>query len=293
MLRTIGLTALAMIAFAANSVLARLALGSGDIDAFGYTGVRLASGAVALFALSAWIGRRQRASLPRIAGSWAQAGALFGYAAAFSVAYLMLGASSGALILFGSVQLGMMTRAVLSGDRPGPWEWLGLGIAFAALIYLVSPGLAAPDPLGAALMVISGLFWAAYSLLGRGSTSPLADTTGNFLRCLPAAALLALAGLALRHPTPSALLYAIASGAIASGAGYAIWYAALPGLTRARAAIVQLSVPVIAAIGAVAFIGESLSWRLAGTAMAVLGGVAVAILAGDRRKKSGQAALRA
>lgn len=292
MLRTIGLTALSMLAFAANSVLARLALGSGGIDALGYAGVRLGAGALALAAVAALVARP---AVPggtrfRLAGSRVQAAALFGYATAFSLAYLRLGASAGALILFGSVQLGMLSRAIIAGDRPGAWEWLGLAAAFLALVYLVSPGLAAPDPTGAALMVASGLFWAAYSLLGRGSTQPLADTTGNFLRCLPAAVLLGIAGFLASRPSPAGLGYAVASGAIASGLGYIVWYAALPRLTRSRAAIVQLSVPVLAAAGAVAFIGEALSFRLVAAGLVVLAGVALAIVAGDRRKARSTAA---
>ena len=284
MLKTIALTTLAMLAFAANSVLARLALASGDIDALGYTGVRLLAGALTLIALSLWFERRAGPRAFRVAGSWTQAAALFGYAACFSVAYLLLGASTGALVLFCSVQLGMLSRAILSGDRPGAWEWLGLAVAFAALVYLVSPGLAAPDPIGVLLMVAAGLCWAAYSLLGRGSISPLADTTGNFVRCLPVAAILAIAGLALQQASPAGLVYAIASGALASGVGYAIWYAALPRLTRTRAAIVQLSVPVLAALGAVVFIGELVSARLIVASLAVIGGVGLAIIAADRRK---------
>jgi drug/metabolite transporter (DMT)-like permease len=282
--RTVVLTTLAMIAFAANSVLARLALAMGGIDAAGYTGVRLVAGALALLAISTWVNRKTSCRQFGTSGTWLQAIALFGYALAFSVAYLMLGASTGALVLFGSVQLGMLARAIVLGDRPGAWEWIGLAVAFGAMIYLVSPGVSAPDPLGVVLMVVAGLCWAGYSLLGRGSTTPLADTTGNFMRCMPAAVVIAAWGLSIHPPTANGLIFAVASGAIASGVGYAIWYAALPHLSRARAAIVQLSVPAIAAVGAVAFVGEPLTVRLVISSIAVIGAVGVAIVAGDRRR---------
>jgi drug/metabolite transporter (DMT)-like permease len=278
--RIILLTLLAMLAFAANSVLARLALGSGGMDAAGYTGIRLVAGAVTLAAILLASSRRTA----KIGGSWPAAAALFGYAIAFSFAYLLLGAGTGALILFGSVQLGMLGWGILKGDRPGVLEWLGLAIAFAALAYLVSPGLVAPHPIGAGLMVGAGLCWAAYSLLGRGSKLPLVDTTGNFARCLPIALLLGIAGITMHPPTTPGIAYAVASGALASGVGYAIWYAALPHLTRTRAAIVQLSVPALAAFGGVIFIGEALTPRLVIASIAILGGVALAILAAERRK---------
>ncbi|MFN4210549.1 MAG: DMT family transporter [Devosia sp.] len=283
-MRTILLTAVAMAAFAANSILARLALGSGAIDAASYTGIRLASGAVVLGMLVMLRGKSGWRSLVGL-GTWQQAAALLGYALAFSLAYQLLGASVGALILFASVQIGMVARAVLVGDRPGALEWLGLGLAGAAFVYLVSPGLAAPDPLGALLMVMSGLCWAAYSLLGRGSSQPLADTAGNFLRCLPVAVLLLVGGLALNAPRLDGVIYAVASGAIASGLGYAIWYAALPELSRTRAAVVQLSVPVIAAFGAALFIGETVTPRLLVSSALILGGIALATLLAGRRSR--------
>lgn len=283
-MRTILLTAVAMAAFAANSILARLALGSGAIDAASYTGIRLASGAVVLGMLVMLRGKSGWRSLVGL-GTWQQAAALLGYALAFSLAYQLLGASVGALILFASVQIGMVARAVLVGDRPGALEWLGLGLAGAAFVYLVSPGLAAPDPLGALLMVTSGLCWAAYSLLGRGSSQPLADTAGNFLRCLPVAVLLLVGGLALNAPRLDGVIYAVASGAIASGLGYAIWYAALPELSRTRAAVVQLSVPVIAAFGAALFIGETVTPRLLVSSALILGGIALATLLAGRRSR--------
>jgi drug/metabolite transporter (DMT)-like permease len=267
-MRVIVLTVLAMLAFAANSVLARLALSSGAIDAAAFTGVRLASGALVL-GLLLWLRAGGPAVLTRLTGSWAQSAALFGYAICFSLAYNLLGASMGALILFASVQIGMVTRAVWAGDRPAPLEWVGLLAAAGAFIYLVSPGLAAPHPLGAALMIVAGLCWAGYSLLGRGSSQPLSDTAGNFIRCLPLAVLLGIVGVAL-----------------ASGLGYAIWYAALPHLSRTRAAVVQLSVPVIAGFGAVVFIGEAVTPRLLIASAVILGGIAVAVVLAGRRRSA-------
>ncbi|MDB5542343.1 MAG: hypothetical protein JWQ89_4070 [Devosia sp.] len=280
-MRIAVLTAIAMLAFAANSVLARLAFATADAEPLSYTGVRLASGAIVLFALLAL---RQPGKRIQLGGSWTAAAALFGYALAFSIAYILLGAGTGALILFASVQIGILGWAVLKGDRPGALEWLGLAIASAGFVYLVSPGLVAPPPLGTLLMVASGLCWATYTLLGRSSQSPLTDTAGNFIRCLPVAIVLIAAGLVMHPLNPAALAYAVASGAIASGLGYAIWYAALPRLTRTRAAIVQLTVPAIAAAGGVLLIGEPLTPRLVIASIGILGGVAFALITADRRR---------
>ncbi len=280
--RIIALTTAAMLAFAANSVLARLAFATGDAEPFGYTGIRLAAGAVTLALLLLWRNR----TLGRISGSWAGAGALFGYAFFFSVAYVVLGAGMGALILFASVQIGVIGWAIFRGDRPGALEWLGLAVAFGALVYLVSPGLVAPDPWGATMMAIAGFSWAAYTLIGRGSQAPLSDTAGNFIRCLPLAVALVIAGAAMHGITLTTAVYAVASGAIASGLGYAIWYAVLPALTRTRAAIVQLTVPAIAAAGGVMLIGEPLTLRLVAASAGIIGGVAIAMLAAERRRMS-------
>jgi drug/metabolite transporter (DMT)-like permease len=276
------LTAIAMLAFAANSVLARLAFATANAEPLSYTGVRIASGAIVLAALLML--RRQPGTRLAFGGSWRAAAALFGYALAFSVAYILLGAGTGALILFASVQVGILGWAVLKGDRPSILEWLGLAVAIAGFVYLVSPGLVAPHPLGTLLMVGSGLCWAAYTLLGRGSQSPLTDTAGNFVRCLPIAIVLIVAALLTQPMHPLALAYAVASGAIASGLGYAIWYAALPSLTRPRAAIVQLTVPAIAAAGGVLLIGEPLTPRLVIASMGILGGVAFALITAERRR---------
>ena len=280
MVRIVALTAVAMLAFAANSVLARLALAPAGADAMAYTGIRLASGAIALAVLLA---AAHRGRGYRIAGSWTGAAALAGYALAFSIAYIMLGAGVGALILFASVQIGVIGAAIVKGDRPGILEWMGLAVAFTGLVYLVSPGLTAPAPLGALLMVAAGLCWAAYTLIGRGSQSPLADTTGNFIRTLPLALPLVLIGSLWHGLDTATLLYAVASGVVASGLGYAIWYAVLPSLARTQAAIVQLSVPAIAAAGGVILIAESLTLRLVVSSLAILGGVALALLTASKR----------
>ncbi len=288
MLRIAMLTCLAMLAFAANSVLARLALADGDADALGYTGVRLAAGALMLAVILVLRGGARIAGGPgprfRIDGSWPGAAALMGYALAFSLAYVMLGAGTGALILFASVQIGMLVWALQKGERPGMVEWLGFAVAFAALAFLVAPGLAAPDPVGTVLMVAAGLSWAVYSLIGRSSRLPLADTAGNFIRCLPLSLLLVTIGMASRTPSLAGLAYAVASGAIASGLGYAIWYSALPGLTRTGASFVQLTVPAIAAAGGVLLISEPLTARLVLASVGILGGVGLALAAGEWRK---------
>ncbi|MDB5528145.1 MAG: hypothetical protein JWR51_1248 [Devosia sp.] len=283
-MRVAVLATVAMIAFAANSVLARLALGAGDMSAMGYTSVRLISGAVTLAAI-VYVRRPKTGRFAMVvSGSWWGAAALLGYALAFSIAYLMLGAATGALILFASVQIGMLAWAILKGDRPSVPEWLGLGVALVALVFLVAPGLVAPPLLGTVLMVGAGLCWAAYSVMGRGSRAPLDDTAGNFIRCLPIAVVLAIAGNMTHTSTTAGLAHAIASGAVASGVGYAIWYAVLPGLTRTSAAFIQLTVPAIAAAGGVVFIGEQLTGRLLFSSAGILGGVALALLAANQRR---------
>lgn len=281
LLRTVVLTGLAITAFAANSVLARLALAGGGIDALGFTGVRMTSGAVVLL-LAAMLVARSPVQLVWRSGSRLQAGALFVYAVAASISYALLGAGIGALILFGTVQLASSVWTVRLGERPGPMVWLGLLIAFASLIYLISPSLAAPDPVGVALSVVSGLAWAAYSLTGHRSALPLLDTAGNFLRIAPICAALAILGVATHPATPSALLVAIVCGGLSTGMGYAIWYAALPLLTKMQASIVQLTVPVIAALGAIPIVGEPLTPRFAVSAVATIGGVGLAIVARRR-----------
>jgi drug/metabolite transporter (DMT)-like permease len=277
------LTMLAMLAFAANSVLNRVALAAGEADPLTFTGVRLASGALVLVLILAVRGRGP--IWGHLGGSPSGALALFLYASAFSFAYLNLGAGSGALVLFATVQIGMLGWAIGQGDRPGAFEWAGFSVAVLFLVILVLPGVTAPDPVGAVLMVVAGLAWAAYTLIGRGSAAPLVDTGGNFLRCLPLAVLLIVPGLFAQTASLAGWLYAIASGALASGLGYAIWYSVLPALERSTAAYVQLTVPAIAAAGGVVFIAEPLTMRIALCAVGILGGVALALWGADRRKR--------
>lgn len=267
------LTALALVAFAGNSILCRMALGARLIDPAGFTAVRLGAGALTLWLVVAL----RSGGLPRLAGQWGSAAALFVYAAAFSLAYISLGAGTGALILFGAVQLTMILAGLRAGERPRPAEWLGLALAASGLVVLVRPGLTAPSPAGSALMATAGVAWGLYSLRGRGSTEPLRNTAGNFLRTIPLALLMLLVAGRGAAWEPRGVLLAAASGALASGLGYAIWYTALPALTATRAALVQLLVPILAAAGGVAVLGEAVPLRLPVAAALVLGGVALAV----------------
>lgn len=281
---TFVLTAVAMLAFAANSLLAREALGTVSIEAAGYTAVRIVSGALVLYGLMRR-GQLQSASVDRaLPGDWWAAAALFVYAIAFSAAYLSLGAATGALILFSSVQASMLAFGLFKGDRPSLQEVIGFAIAFAAFVYLILPGVGRPDLVGSLLMIASGMAWAVYTLRGRGSRDPIGETAGNFLRasvfCLP------LAGFALVYETAtlSGILLALGSGIVASGLGYSIWYRALRGLTTFQAALIQLSVPVIAALGAILFLNERLTLHFVVAAAIVIGGIAFAILAKQKRQ---------
>ncbi|QQE89290.1 EamA family transporter [Azotobacter chroococcum] len=272
--RTLLLTALAMLAFAGNSLLCRLALRDTAIDAASFTGVRLLAGALTL-----WLLLRLGSGRGRAGGSWSGAVALFVYAAGFSFAYLQLDAGVGALLLFGAVQLGMLLYGLWRGERLGPWASLGLLLALAGLVALLLPGANAPAPGSAALMLLAGLAWAVYSLLGRGSADPLAATAGNFLRAVPLALLLGLLLLAQSEPDPQGLAYALLSGALTSGLGYAVWYSALRGLGALQAATVQLSVPILAALAGALLLGEALTLRLSLAGLAVLGGIALVLTA--------------
>lgn len=277
--RIIGWTVVAMIAFAANSVLCRWALDRTAIDPAAFTGIRLASGAAML-----WLCLRAGRPVARVAGSWAGAAALSAYAAAFSFAYVALPAASGALLLFGAVQVTMITAGLIRGERLRRLQWLGIALAAGGLVALLAPeaqapdpGGPAPDPVAAALMLASGAAWGAYSLIGRRSRDPLATTAGNFIRSLPLALLLLVPALLRMEIDPAGMALALASGAVASGLGYAVWYAVLPALGAAQAASVQLSVPVIAALGGTLLLGEAITWHLVAVAVAVLGGIALVI----------------
>jgi len=273
MRNTVLLTALAMVAFAANSVLCRLALGDGHIDAASFTAIRVISGALLL---AGFVIYRDRGRVTRDA-DWRAALALFSYMVFFSFAYLSLGAGTGALILFGAVQLTMFIVALRSGETFSPVAWLGLLVAFTGLIYLVLPGITAPEPLGALLMMIAGISWGAYSLLGRSAPDPTRATAWNFLLCVPL--VIVVVGVFANQLQVSVygVVLAIASGMAASGLGYVTWYAALQGLAATSAATVQLSVPVIAAIAGVLLLAEEPTLRLVIASIATLGGVALVL----------------
>jgi drug/metabolite transporter (DMT)-like permease len=272
-------TAAALVGFAANSLLGRAALGAQHMDAASFTSVRLGAGAVVL-SLLAWrapfAGTRQDRS-PR--GSWPAAVALFVYAAAFSFAYLRLSAGAGALILFAAVQATMIGWGMVIGhERPRPAEWLGMIVALGGMGVLAAPGLSAHDPVGIALITLSGIAWGIYSLLGRGATHPLAVTAANFVRSAPLAFLLSLYGLSQAHASRAGVALAVASGGIASGIGYSLWYAALPHIPATRAAILQLSVPVIAAAGGIVLLGEPITLRLGVATVFIVAGVGMALV---------------
>ena len=282
-LATLAFTAAAMLAFAANSLLCRLALQTGGIDPASFGAIRIASGALALLLIVRW--RSGKATAAR--GDWISAAMLFAYVAFFSFAYVSLAAGTGALVLFGAVQLTMFGSALRAGERFAPQAWGGLGMAAAGLVYLVLPGVSAPPALGAALMALAGAAWGVYSLRGRGAPDPLGATAGNFLRAAPLALLLWLHFAGIAHGSLAGIALAIASGAVTSGVGYALWYTALRELSAMRAATVQLSVPLITAIGAVVFLAEPVTLRLALASVAILGGIAL-VLAGRTKKQGAQ-----
>jgi drug/metabolite transporter (DMT)-like permease len=276
MSRLILITTLAMLAFAANSLLCRVALRDTTIDAASFTAIRLAAGAAVLAIIV-----RARNGRPAEAGSWPAAACLFGYAAGFSFAYRELSAATGAILLFGAVQTGMIVAAMALGERLRILQVVGLLMAIAGLVYMLLPGLSAPPLSGAAFMIAAGLSWVGYTLLGRGTGDPTKATAGNFLRTVPFAAALLLTsvgssvGATVDH---TGALYAAASGAITSGLGYVLWYAALPALTTVSAAVIQLSVPIIAALGGVLLLAEPLSSRLVISSATIMGGIALTIL---------------
>ncbi|MCE9658828.1 MAG: DMT family transporter [Burkholderiales bacterium] len=278
--RIFVLTLLAMLAFAGNSLLCRAAFHATRIDAASFTTIRVVSGALAL-----WLIVRAQGGKGEPAGSWSSAAALFAYAAAFSFAYLSLSAATGALLLFGAVQATMIGVGLWRGERLRPWQLLGLACALGGLVGLLLPGLSAPPLHGAALMLLAGVAWGVYSLRGKGAGDPLRATAGNFLRAVPFAAALSLAMLGSAAIDPAGAGLAVASGALTSGIGYAIWYTALPGLKAASAATVQLTVPLIAALGGIVLLGEPLTLRLVLASIAILGGIALVIV--ERRSASG------
>lgn len=277
--RLLIMTSIAMIAFAGNSLLCRVALTTTTIDAASFTTIRIVSGAVTLFLLIL-LARRTR----YIGGNWLSALALFGYAAGFSFAYLDLSAATGALLLFGAVQCTMIGYGLIKGERMNMKETMGVLIAITGLVGLLLPGLSSPPILSAMLMLGAGVSWGIYSLLGREVSDATMETTGNFVRTIPFALLASLVFLPNMQIDTSGAVYAVVSGALASGLGYAIWYAVLPAMSATSAATVQLAVPALAAIGGVIFLSESVTLRLWLASAAILGGVAIYIFSKGRSK---------
>jgi len=261
-----------MLAFAANSILCRVALRETAIDAATFTSVRVVSGALVLALLV-----QTRGGSAVRGGNWVSAAALFAYAIAFSFAYRELTAGTGALLLFGAVQASMILWGWRRGERPDWIQIAGLALALGGLAWFVWPGVQAPPALAAAAMLTAGIAWGVYSLRGRGAGDPLVSTAGNFLRAVPFALLASAVFFGRAHCPARGALCALVSGAVTSGGGYAIWYTALRGLDATRAATVQLSVPVVAALAGVWLLGETFSGRLVFASLAILGGIALVI----------------
>ena len=274
-LRAIGLTTAAMLCFAGNSILCRLALASRLIDAATFTLIRVVS-AAAMLGLVVWLQQRR---LPRpMQINLLSAAALFAYLVFFSFAYMRLDAGSGALILIGGVQLTMFSIAFWEGERFTPSQWAGLGVALFGFGYLVLPGVtAAPDPFGAALMTTSGIAWGCFSLLARGTRDPVAENASNFFWCLFPALIVSLFDVGKFAAAPTGLILAAISGAIATGLGYIVWYLALRELPAAHAATVQLSMPVLVALAGTVFLSEPLTARLLTASATMLGGIALVL----------------
>jgi drug/metabolite transporter (DMT)-like permease len=264
-----------MVAFAGNSLLCRMALGAGAIDAASFTAIRFGSGAVALLLLAGASG-----TLPTSTrrGSWRSAIVLFVYALPFSFAYTRLTTGTGALVLFGTTQVTMIAAGLRAGERPTTFDWAGVAIALAGLLWLVMPGLStSPSPAGVALMFVAGLAWGAYSLLGRGSTEPAAEVTAAFLRLAPLTFIAVAILWPSTHMSRRGVALAAVSGALTTGGGYVVWYYALRRLTAMRASILQLTVPALAALAGVAVLGEPITLRVVTAAALILGGVALSI----------------
>ncbi len=275
--RIVFLTSLAMIAFAGNSLLCRVALMHTSIDAASFTAIRLISGAIML-----WLVVQVRSGTHIGRGNWISAFALFTYAAGFSFAYVSLPTATGALLLFGAVQATMIGYGIWAGERLLKLQLLGLLLAFGGIVGLLLPGLTAPPLSGSILMLVAGVAWGIYSLRGKGLGDPTKVTAGNFLRAVPFVTVLSVLMLKGISLDTVGFWYAVSSGALASGLGYAIWYAALPALKATNAAIVQLSVPVIAALGGIIFLSEPITLRLALASVAILGGIALVIMEKQR-----------
>ncbi|MDQ7002353.1 MAG: DMT family transporter [Ghiorsea sp.] len=279
---TVVLTLLALIAFAANSILCRLALDDGLMDAGSFTAFRLISGAVVLGLI--FYCRHEQGQKLRMAGSWLASVLLFTYAVTFSYAYIALDIATGALILFAAGQVTLILSAIFLGSRLSLLAWLGLLLACIGFVYLMLPSATTPSWQGFVLMSLSGVAWGFYTLLGKGSHQPLADTTSNFMRSIPLVVVLMLLSHEYTHFNGQGLLYAMLSGAIASGVGYTIWYMALAKLETIHAAVVQLFVPILAGVGGIIFASEQLAPRLIIAGMVILGGVLLVMQKGAVKK---------
>ena len=282
-LRLVILTSVTMLAFAANSLFCREALATGSIDAVSFTLIRITSGALVLGLIAS---RQINAS--GLGGSWLSAAALFGYAVAFSFAYNSLSAGTGALLLFGAVQITMILYGLWSGERINRKQILGAILAGGGLVWLLLPGVSAPPLVGAMLMFAAGVSWGVYSLLGRGSEKPTLATAGNFIRAVPMALLPLVLLTHSQNISITGIGYAVASGALASGLGYALWYSVLPSLSALTAATVQLSVPIIAAFGGFIWLGEAMTTRLLVASIAVLGGIALFVMSKQGNQASNE-----
>lgn len=294
---TFLLTALALVAFAANSLLCRMALGGGLIDPVSFTTLRLVGGALALSLLARAVASISRRGAPRqeaaerqpagSGGSWASGLALFVYAAGFSLAYVSLSTGMGALILFAAVQVTMIGAALRLGERLGPSGWVGAAAALTGLVYLTLPGLTAPSPLAALSMAAAGVAWGVYSIRGRAAQAPIAMTAGNFVRSVPFVVVAGVFALARVHAEPAGVALALTSGVVTSGLGYFIWYRALRGLTTIQASLSQLLVPVLAAAAGIVLLAEPLTGRLVTASALILGGMLLAVLRRRRPAAAG------
>ena len=278
-MKTLLFTCFALIAFAGNSILCRYALKGDEIDATSFTVLRLLSGAVLLITLVAF---KSKQRINWTGGSWLTSFALFLYAITFSYAYISLNTGVGALILFGAVQVTMVLMSLIKGKMLTISEWFGLIIAFSGLAYLLLPSASAPSLHGFLLMLISGVAWGFYTLAGKGAGNPLLQTANNFLRTIPFIFILAILFAVFKSDnliiTVNGTLLAITSGAVTSGLGYALWYQALNGLSITQAAILQLTVPIIAAFGGILFLAEEITMQLIISALLVLGGIFVSLI---------------
>lgn len=283
-MKTIILTLLALIAFAANSVLCRLALGDGSIDASNFTIIRLLSGVIVLFFILKLKLRKSLSSTSK--GSWFSGSMLFLYAITFSFAYITLDTGTGALILFGAVQITIIIYSIITGHKLHFLEWIGVLISLLGFIYLILPGVTSPSLIGFILMSIAGIAWGIYTVRGKASKDSLGDTAFNFLKTIPFVLIVFVFTFNTSHYSFEGILLAIISGGITSGIGYTIWYMAIRGLTTVQSAVVQLLVPVIAAFGGVIFISEVITYRLTISSILILGGILLVVIGKNYIDKS-------